>query len=225
MSHDSPARGFVRTTTSWTWFGAFSMSGLAALAVGSVVSDQYLQSVLANVGTTLLLVGLIAIGERRLARTIESSLNCPRSLEEAKIAAKEILADRPPFSASTKIARVEKALSWIHCTLEDAGFRQVRPDSSNPSHYEYRTGERAHPSWRIDFTVNQIQHTVFDSAGRRLTLPAMVVEESGQDQEYGHDAFTAQMFNGLLFIVSPSRSWTRQRIRLSRYSHWFGRKP
>lgn len=55
----------------WGWFVACLVLGLAAILVGGLVAtsaarEEYLAGVLANVGTTLLLVGIVVLLERRI---------------------------------------------------------------------------------------------------------------------------------------------------------------
>lgn len=62
-----PARFRIR----WGWFVACLVLGLAAILVGGLVApsaarDGYVAGVLANVGTTLLLVGIVVLLERRI---------------------------------------------------------------------------------------------------------------------------------------------------------------
>ena len=65
MSETStPTRFRVR----WGWFVACIVLGLTAIAIGGIVAPAaaYLAGVLANVGTTLLLVGIVVLLERRI---------------------------------------------------------------------------------------------------------------------------------------------------------------
>jgi hypothetical protein len=62
-----PARIRIR----WGWFVACVVLGLAAILIGGLVApaaarDGYVAGVLANVGTTLLLVGIVVLLERRI---------------------------------------------------------------------------------------------------------------------------------------------------------------
>lgn len=61
----------TRIRIRWGWFVACIVLGLAAILIGSLVApaaarDGYLAGVLANVGTTLLLVGIVVLLERRI---------------------------------------------------------------------------------------------------------------------------------------------------------------
>ena len=61
----------VRFRIRWGWFVACIVLGLAAIMVGALVAPVvalpgYLAGVLANVGTTLLLVGIVVLLERRI---------------------------------------------------------------------------------------------------------------------------------------------------------------
>lgn len=63
-----------RTRIRWGWFLACVVLGLATIAVGWLVAPAserpgYLAGVLAGVGTTLLLVGIVLLLERRIIDT------------------------------------------------------------------------------------------------------------------------------------------------------------
>ena len=67
---DRAARPRIR----WTWIAACVVLGLTAIAAGrAIVPDAgrtvYIAGVLANVGTTLLLVGIVVLLERRIVDT------------------------------------------------------------------------------------------------------------------------------------------------------------
>jgi len=67
---DGPARPRIR----WAWIAGCVVLGLAAIAAGrAIVPDAnrtgYIAGVLANVGTTLLLVGIVVLLERRIVDT------------------------------------------------------------------------------------------------------------------------------------------------------------
>lgn len=75
----SPARVRIR----WGWFVGCIALGLTAILIGFVVSADerlgYLAGVLANVGTTLLLVGIVVLLERRI---IDNAVRLVRSANE-----------------------------------------------------------------------------------------------------------------------------------------------
>src|SRR6188472_4334163 len=84
---DGPARPRIR----WTWIAACVVLGLAAIAAGrAIVPDEgrtvYVAGVLANVGTTLLLVGIVVLLERRIVDT------AVRAVRNASDEAAELLA-------------------------------------------------------------------------------------------------------------------------------------
>lgn len=61
----------TRIRIRWGWFVACLVLGLTAILIGGLVApaparDGYLAGVLANVGTTLLLVGIVVLLERRI---------------------------------------------------------------------------------------------------------------------------------------------------------------
>jgi len=65
----------------WGWFAGCIVLGLAAIIGGWLVSPSqgYLAGVLANIGTTLLLVGIVVLLERRI---IDSAVRVVRSANE-----------------------------------------------------------------------------------------------------------------------------------------------
>lgn len=68
----------------WGWFVACLVLGLAAVLVGGLVApavtrEGYVAGVLANVGTTLLLVGVVVLLERRI---IDSAVRVVRRANE-----------------------------------------------------------------------------------------------------------------------------------------------
>jgi len=65
----------------WGWFAGCIVLGLAAIVSGWLVSTNqgYLAGVLANIGTTLLLVGVVVLLERRI---IDSAVHVVRSANE-----------------------------------------------------------------------------------------------------------------------------------------------
>lgn len=76
----TPARARIR----WGWFLGCIALGLTAIVIGVFVApagarQDYLAGVLANVGTTLLLVGVVLLLERRI---IDSAVRMVRSANE-----------------------------------------------------------------------------------------------------------------------------------------------
>ena len=74
----------TRARIRWGWFVGCILLGLAAILLGSFVApagarQDYLAGVLANVGTTLLLVGVVLLLERRI---IDSAVKVVRSANE-----------------------------------------------------------------------------------------------------------------------------------------------
>jgi hypothetical protein len=85
---DGPARPRIR----WAWIVGCVALGLAAIAAGrAIVPDtdrtSYLAGVLANVGTTLLLVGIVVLLERRIVDTAVRAVR--NATNEARRAARE----------------------------------------------------------------------------------------------------------------------------------------
>jgi hypothetical protein len=78
MTETSPP---ARIRIRWGWFVACLVLGLAAIAAGALAAPSgarldYLAGVLANVGTTLLLVGIVVLLERRI---IDSAVRVVRN--------------------------------------------------------------------------------------------------------------------------------------------------
>lgn len=73
----TPTRFRIR----WGWFAGCIVLGLAAIAIGASVApaSSYLAGVLANVGTTLLLVGIVVLLERRI---IDNAVRVVRNANE-----------------------------------------------------------------------------------------------------------------------------------------------
>ena len=74
----------TRARIRWGWFLGCIVLGLAAILLGSFVApigarQDYIAGVLANVGTTLLLVGVVLLLERRI---IDSAVRVVRSANE-----------------------------------------------------------------------------------------------------------------------------------------------
>jgi c-di-AMP phosphodiesterase-like protein len=68
---ESPTPTPARFRIRWGWFVACIVLGLTAILLGMLVAPSaalpsYLAGVLANVGTTLLLVGIVVLLERRI---------------------------------------------------------------------------------------------------------------------------------------------------------------
>jgi hypothetical protein len=85
---DGPARPRIR----WAWIAGCVVLGLAAIAAGSaIVPDAgrtgYVASVLAGVGTTLLLVGIVVLLERRIVDTAVRAVR--NANDEARRAARD----------------------------------------------------------------------------------------------------------------------------------------
>ena len=75
----------TRSRIRWGWFIGCILLGLAAIVIGwsvvapSAAGPAYLAGVLANVGTTLLLVGIVVLLERRI---IDNAMRLVRSANE-----------------------------------------------------------------------------------------------------------------------------------------------
>ena len=87
---DGPARPRIR----WAWIVGCVLLGLAAIAAGrAIVPDAdrtgYVAGVLGNVGTTLLLVGIVVLLERRIVDTAVRAVR--NANDEARRAARDDL--------------------------------------------------------------------------------------------------------------------------------------
>jgi hypothetical protein len=87
---DGPAHPRIR----WAWIAACVVLGLGAIAAGrAIVPDAgrtgYVAGVLANVGTTLLLVGIVVLLERRIVDTAVRAVR--NANDEARRAARDDL--------------------------------------------------------------------------------------------------------------------------------------
>ena len=85
---DGPARPRIR----WAWIAGCIVLGLAAIAAGRAIvpeanSTGYVAGVLANVGTTLLLVGIVVLLERRIVDTAVRAVR--NANDEARRAARD----------------------------------------------------------------------------------------------------------------------------------------
>ena len=73
----------TRFRIRWGWFLGCIVLGLAAIIVGGIVASDadadYVAGVLANVGTTLLLVGIVVLLERRI---IDNAVRLVRTANE-----------------------------------------------------------------------------------------------------------------------------------------------
>lgn len=104
----SPARFRIR----WGWFAGCIVLGLALIAAGWVLApaadrDDYFAGVLANIGTTLLLVGIVLLLERRI---IDTAVRLVRSAN-----------DRTNEAIRVQIQDLENRLAaeWESATVEN----------------------------------------------------------------------------------------------------------
>lgn len=76
----------IRFRIRWGWFVGCILLGLTSILIGAFASAAagYLAGVLANVGTTLLLVGIVVLLERRI---IDNAVRVVRSANEEANAA------------------------------------------------------------------------------------------------------------------------------------------
>ena len=110
---DEPAA--TRFRIRWGWFVGCIVLGLAAILIGWRVSSSmgYLAGVLANIGTTLLLVGIVVLLERRI---IDNAVRVVRSAN-----------DRSNEALRTQIRDLEDRLAavWRSASAEDVPAKKA----------------------------------------------------------------------------------------------------
>jgi len=121
---DGPARPRIR----WAWIAGCVVLGLAAIAAGwAIVLDAnrtgYVAGVLANVGTTLLLVGFVVLLERRI---VDSAVRAVRNAnDEARRAAGD------DFDAQMRDLEERLRTSWGSGSLDaEAEVRRMAHEYS-----------------------------------------------------------------------------------------------
>jgi hypothetical protein len=119
---DGPARPRIR----WAWIAGCVVLGLAAIAAGwAIVLDAnrtgYVAGVLANVGTTLLLVGIVVLLERRIVDTAVRAVR--NAHDEARRAA------RDDFDAQMRDLEERLRTSWESADAE-AEARRISDEYS-----------------------------------------------------------------------------------------------
>ena len=133
---DGPARPRIR----WAWIAGCVVLGLAAIAAGwAIVLDAnrtgYVAGVLANVGTTLLLVGIVVLLERRIVDTAVRAVR--NAHDEARRAA------RDDFDAQMRDLEERIRTSWGSVDAEAEARRMAEEYSAASS-----TPRAASPSGR-----------------------------------------------------------------------------
>lgn len=110
----TPARVRIR----WGWFVGCIVLGLTAITIGwlgtgAVSRPDYVGGVLANVGTTLLLVGIVVLLERRI---IDGAVSLVRTANE-----------RANESMRVQIKELEDRLSaeWSSATIENVAEKSA----------------------------------------------------------------------------------------------------
>jgi len=105
----------TRFRIRWGWFVGCIVLGLAAILIGWRVSSSmgYLAGVLANIGTTLLLVGIVVLLERRI---IDNAVRVVRSAN-----------DRSNEALRTQIRDLEDRLAavWRSASAEDVPAKKA----------------------------------------------------------------------------------------------------
>jgi predicted phage tail protein len=107
---DGPARPRIR----WAWIAGCVVLGLAAIAAGwAIVLDAnrtgYVAGVLANVGTTLLLVGIVVLLERRI---VDTAVRAVRNANDRRAAPLATTSTRRSTTSRSGSARAGGADRW-----------------------------------------------------------------------------------------------------------------
>jgi hypothetical protein len=118
---DGPARPRIR----WAWIAGCVVLGLAAIAAGrAIVPDAgrtvYVAGVLANVGTTLLLVGIVVLLERRIVDTAVRAVR--NASDEARRAARDDL--------DAQIRDLEERIRTSWGSVDEAEARRMTDEYS-----------------------------------------------------------------------------------------------
>jgi hypothetical protein len=118
---DGPARPRIR----WAWIAGCVVLGLAAIAAGwAIVLDAnrtgYVAGVLANVGTTLLLVGIVVLLERRIVDTAVRAVR--NASDEARRAARDDL--------DAQIRDLEERIRTSWGSVDEAEARRMTDEYS-----------------------------------------------------------------------------------------------
>jgi hypothetical protein len=111
----------TRIRIRWGWFVACVVLGLAAILIGGLVApaaarEGYLAGVLANVGTTLLLVGIVVLLERRI---IDNAVRVVRRANEKANA--DLRAQIQDFEDRV-------AAEWASATAENIAEKKAATD-------------------------------------------------------------------------------------------------
>jgi hypothetical protein len=111
----------TRVRIRWGWFVGCLVLGLAAIAIGALAAPtgarvDYVAGVLANVGTTLLLVGIVVLLERRI---IDSAV---RVVRDANRQATEAL------RAQIQDFEDRVAAEWASATAENIAEKKAETE-------------------------------------------------------------------------------------------------
>lgn len=110
-----------RFRVRWGWFVACLVLGLSAILIGGLVApaaarEGYVAGVLANVGTTLLLVGIVVLLERRIID------NAVRVVRRANAQANEAL------RAQIQDFEDRVAAEWASATAENVAEKKAETE-------------------------------------------------------------------------------------------------
>jgi hypothetical protein len=206
-----------REVISWKWVGGSLLLGGVVLLVGPVLGGPYVQSVATNIGTAILLFGILALGERRLTKVVEGRLGRPNTLEEAKTSVAELLQRRysQMDQGGALDGKLENTIRRIARHLQAAGLVQIKPghDSARVVYHDRYGGDVV---WAVDFANFRLSHQIEIAERERFLSPEIVVDTEGSRVDIDLDIFERQVFEGLLLVIasiepkygSPER-WVR----------------
>jgi hypothetical protein len=142
--------------------------GLTLLLLGPLLASAYLQSVLTNVGTAIMLFGVLGVAERRLVKIVDRAIREPRTLPEAQSAVRDILAGRGVQEHPEAVTALGGSLKVIGSRLLGAGLVQCRPEADVSQHV-YQDPRGALCTWSVCFGENRLRHEIAIVGGPRVT--------------------------------------------------------
>ncbi|MBX6388041.1 MAG: hypothetical protein IRZ08_03405 [Frankia sp.] len=152
------AEGRIR----WPVVAAFTAGGAAMLGGGVFVDDQYAQSILVNLGTTLLLFAALFLAEQRLLLAFTRVLG-PRTLAEAQRDLTDLISSARQVGGGgavpvTTAAACRDAVNRIGPQLWHAGLRQQ--PSAHPDRIVYTDEAGLALRWEIAWDAPGLRHEI-----------------------------------------------------------------
>ena len=201
-----PSRRIPVEAISWKWVTAFFALGSSMLIVGPAFSGDYLQSIVTNVGTGLMLFGILGVCERRLFTIVENASVRPRTIEEAQAEVRTMLS-RQDSSHEGESAqdRLRRSLARVGSQLEGAGFLPVRP-ADGDRHLTYRDGFGSAARWTMHYADLELWHeiTLLDGTVVRSETLRVLASDSAAEQMSRFERFESYVFGGLCSIAAQS---------------------